>query len=74
MTRHFCKICGTQVWFEGSFEVGGRMNNIFAVNLHSVDQPQDHVELSDVKMQYYDGLNNNFAAGLKDGPWKGGLL
>lgn len=72
--RYFCEKCGMHVWMEGYYEANGYRSDIFAVNLRSVDQPQEGVDLRDVKVQYFDMLHNNFGGGLADKPWEGGLL
>ena len=72
--RYFCKTCSVIVWFEGSFEFQGQNYSVFTVNLASVDQPQEGVDLSVLKFKYWDGLHNNFHLGLKDEPWPSGLL
>lgn len=72
--RYFCQKCGTQVWLEASYEMFGKQIDQFSINLHSVDQPQEGIDLSEVKFQYFDGLTNNFAAGLSDKPYNGGLI
>lgn len=59
---------------QGSYEFQGQTSHIFTVNLGTADQPQEGLELSKVKLRYWDGLNNNFAAGPKDEPWLGGLV
>lgn len=59
---------------QASYELFGKAVNHFSVNLSSVDQPQEGIDLSEVKIGYFDGLNGNFQAGLKDQPWKGGLV
>lgn len=71
--RYFCANCGVHVWGEGWYEFGGEKHNFFSVNLATIDQPQDGIDLSETKIKYCDGLNNNWFAGLKDEPWSGGL-
>lgn len=58
---------------EGFFEFGGQKHDLFAINLSTVDQPQEGVDLSRTKLQYYDMLPYNVVGGLKDKPWAGGL-
>lgn len=48
--------------------------DFFSMNLQTIDQPQDGVELSQWKLKYWDGLNNNWFAGSREVPWAGGLL
>ena len=45
----------------------------FMVNVMSIDQPQDGVDLGKVKLKYYDGLTNNFNAAPTDTPAPKGL-
>lgn len=78
LPRYFCDKCGAHVWMEGSYEFplpdGGRQKvEHFSVNLPTIDQPQDGVDLSLVKIKYWDGLNGNFGAGLGEQPWPNGV-
>lgn len=52
---------------------GPEKHEFFAVNLATIDQPQEGIDLSKTKINYCDGLNDNWWAGLKDEPWAGGL-
>ncbi|KAM3421563.1 hypothetical protein BST61_g1950 [Cercospora zeina] len=72
--KYFCKGCGTHVWQEGYYEWEGQRHDFFAVNLATVDQPQDGIDLSETKIRYEDGFHDNWAAGLRDQPWPNGLL
>jgi hypothetical protein len=72
--RYFCATCGVHVWMQGAFAFHGQTFHRFVVNLGTVDQPQEGLELSQVKIKYWDGLNDNFAAGTRDEPWLGGLV
>lgn len=72
--RYFCDKCGVQVFGEGKYELQGALHEFFSVNLHTLDQPQDGLELSRFKMEYGDGKNDNWAAGRRDVPWPGGCL
>ena len=58
---------------EGEYEWEGKTIKFFSINLCSVDQPQEGLDLSKVKLNYCDGRNDNWGAGLKDAPWAGGL-
>jgi hypothetical protein len=71
--KYFCQKCGVHVWAGGSYEYEGTKHDFFTINLATVDQPQEGVDLSKVKVQYCDGLHDNWFAGLKDVPWPGGL-
>lgn len=59
---------------EGYYEFDGKKFDLFAVNLASVDQPQEGVDLTETKISYFDGLHDNFYAGTKDTPWPCGLV
>ncbi len=61
--RYFCKQCGTQC-FAGGYveELGGAYRSVYVNCL-------DGVDLSELKIGYWDGRNNNWEAGLRDQPW-----
>ena len=65
---------------EGYYEVpsggseGPKRHDLFVVNLATVDQPQDSIDLSSTKVRYFDMLNNNYGGGLKEAPWPNGLV
>ena len=61
------------VGFRGYFEMHDQRVNLFVVNIATVDQPQEDFDLNQVKIQYRDLLHGNYAGGLKDAPWPGGL-
>ena len=71
--KYFCAACGCHVWAEGEYEYEGQSIKLFAVNLACIDQPQEGIDVSKVKLSYWDGLNNNWAGGLKNAPWAGGM-
>lgn len=74
MIHHYlCPKCGVHIYGEGSYVYEGNKYDFFSINLATVDQPQEGIELSDFKMKYVDGLTDNWMAGSKDVPWKGGL-
>lgn len=70
--RYFCGTCGIHVWAAGQYEFGGVVEKFFTVNLLTLDQPQDGLDLSTFKLQYWDGRNDNWTGGLRDVPWPGG--
>lgn len=72
--RYFCKTCGAHVWIEGFFEVGGHKHEAFMLNVSSIDQPQEGLDLSQVKLMYFDMLHDNINGGLKETPWPNGLI
>lgn len=58
----------------GSYEIEGKTYSFFGVNLTTIDQPQDGLDLNEFSFKYVDGLSDNFAAGSRDKPWAGGVL
>lgn len=58
---------------DAQYEIQGQTINMFAINFATVDQPQEGVELNEVKINYVDGLHNNFMS-WGDKPWSGGLV
>ncbi|KAF1823730.1 uncharacterized protein K489DRAFT_401008 [Dissoconium aciculare CBS 342.82] len=74
--RYFCSTCGVHCWMEGAFPLNGNMIPLFSVNLSTVDQPQPGVDLSQVKLRYFNMLGKGFDnpdPTLHDAPCKGGL-
>ena len=60
---------------EGYWEgADGSRHDLFVVNLNTVDQPQEGVDLSLTKIGYVDMLHDNFTGGVKDTPWPNGLV
>lgn len=72
--KHFCRDCGVHVWGKGKYTWEGTEYPYFSVNLATLDQPQEGLDLSEWKMEYYDGLHDNWMGGAKDAPWTGGLI
>ncbi|KAK2761367.1 hypothetical protein FQN54_001889 [Arachnomyces sp. PD_36] len=71
--RYFCGKCGVHVACRAKFEYQGQVHDIFNMNLVTIDQPQEGIELSKWKIQYYDGRTDNFSAGTRDVPWPSGI-
>jgi len=62
-SRAFCKHCGVHVFGQGDVpEIGGAF---VSVNTHCLDD----VELSALKVGYWDGRHDNWQAGLRERPW-----
>jgi hypothetical protein len=62
-SRHFCKHCGVHVFGQGDVpEIGGLF---VSVNTNCLDD----VELSHLKVGYWDGRHDNWQAGLREQPW-----
>ncbi|KAI1614147.1 Mss4-like protein [Exophiala viscosa] len=69
--KYFCGTCGIHVWSEGEFVYEGKKYPLFSVNILTLDQPQEGLDLSKVKIQYFDGRNDNWMAGPRGVPWPG---
>ena len=50
------------------------MVDFFALNLVTVDQPQEGLDLSVFGVQYWDGRRDNWKSGCKEEPWPGGIV
>ncbi|KIV95323.1 hypothetical protein PV10_02993 [Exophiala mesophila] len=74
INKYFCGTCGIHCWSEGEFEFQGVKYPLFTINILTLDQPQEGLELSDFKIMYSDGRNDNWAAGSRDTPWPGGCI
>jgi hypothetical protein len=61
--RHFCKRCGIHVYGTGDLpQLGGKFVSVYLNVL-------DDVDLSTVKVAYWDGRHNNWQAGMRDSRW-----
>lgn len=72
--RNFCDKCGIQVFASGKYTFGGQTTEFFSINVLTLDQPQDGLDLRQWKFDYWDGKNNNWMSGKKDEPWPGGCV
>ena len=62
-TRFFCGTCGAHCYASGHLaEVGG---DFVSVNVNCLED----VELSEIKVMYWDGRHDNWGAGPRDTPW-----
>lgn len=52
----------------------GKVIEIFGVNIVTLDQPQEGLDLSMFRIEYWDGRHDNWMAGKKDTPWPGGIV
>lgn len=59
---------------DGFYEIEGKKHEFFVVNLATIDQPQEGIDLSEWKMSYCDGLTNNWMDRREGKPFNGGLL
>jgi hypothetical protein len=61
--RYFCKSCGISCFGRGYLEeIGGAY---VSVNFNALDD----IDPADVKVTYWDGRHNNWAAGPREAPW-----
>jgi hypothetical protein len=61
--RYFCKHCGVHCFARGHLaELGG---DFVSICFNTIDD----VEFCDLKVGYWDGRHNNWAAGMHDTPW-----
>jgi hypothetical protein len=65
-TFFFCSRCGIHTFGRGSLpQLGGEYAS---VNVHCLDE----VDPSALKVVYFDGRHNNWAAGTREAPWPTG--
>jgi hypothetical protein len=71
-SHYYCKDCGIYLVNKPPMplELNGEKVGLF-VNAVTLDQGQD-VDLRKFKIMYWDGKENNWAAGLKEEPYDGG--
>lgn len=72
--RHFCDKCGVQVFSYGQYTFAGQTTDFFTLNILTLDQPQDGLDLQNWEIEYWDGRNDNWMTGKKDKPWSGGCV
>jgi len=72
--RYFCSTCGVHVWVQGWYKANGQTFDPASLNLATIDQPQEGIDLSQVKIQYVDLLHNNPLGAPQSEPYPGGLI
>jgi hypothetical protein len=72
--KYFCKECGIHVCGKGKYEYEGKVFEYFTINILTLDQPQEGLDLSTWKIKYWDGRNDNWKDGMRDVPWSGGCV
>jgi hypothetical protein len=61
--RYFCKVCGIHVYGDGDLpEMGGAF---VSVNFNTFDT----FDVADIELGHWDGLHDNWHAGLRKSPW-----
>ena len=71
--KYFCGNCGIHVVGEGKFAWKDGFVDFFQINLGTLDQPQEGLELSKWKISYVNGRDNRWED-RKETPFRGGLL
>jgi len=66
--RHFCRTCGVQVFGYGAYEIEGKTVEFFVVNVLTLEQPQEGLQLEKFVIKYFDGKNDNWFSGPMDAP------
>lgn len=74
INKYFCANCGIHCWSNGEFEFQGAQHQFFTINILTLDQPQEGLELSKFRINYGDGRTDNWAAGPSDKPYPGGCI
>jgi hypothetical protein len=72
--RFYCDNCGVHVFSRTKYEVGGQEVNGFGINIVTLDQPQEGLDLSRFEIRYWDGRGDNWMAGQKSAPYPGGCI
>jgi hypothetical protein len=72
--KRYCSKCGIHVVGHGVYTFNNQHVDFVSLNLSTLDQPQDGVDLSKFKIEYWDGLHNNWKAGKAEKPYSGGLV
>lgn len=68
----FCNVCGVHCFSSGSYEYEGKVVDNFAINAVTLDQGQG-VDFRAFKVGHWDGKTENWAAGLSDTAYPGGM-
>ena len=70
---HFCKTCGVTCYYTGDYisPMTNKRVEFTKINLVTIDQDQG-VDMTAFAVKYWDGMNNNWAAGARNDPWPGG--
>src|SRR5690348_12548797 len=61
--RHFCKVCGVQVFGRGYLEILG--GHFVSINVATLDD----IDTWKLPIKHWDGRHNNWQAGMRDQPW-----
>jgi hypothetical protein len=72
--KYFCSTCGVQIAAAGTFKFQDQEREFFQINVGSLDQPQDGLDLGKWKVAYVDGKNDGWGNGARSTPFVGSLL
>ncbi|KAI1970858.1 hypothetical protein LOZ53_005536 [Ophidiomyces ophidiicola] len=81
--HYFCKTCGVSMFAKSSYVLDGKAADFLTVNGLTIDQSvgdegeteeEGKLDLSGVKVRYWNGLMNDWKGGLRDEPFPGGCL
>ncbi|KJF60963.1 uncharacterized protein CIMG_11301 [Coccidioides immitis RS] len=76
--HYFCKTCGISVFSRGTYVMEGKEVKFVSVNGLTVDQgvadEEGKLDLSKVKIGYWNGLTDDWMSGMKDAPYPGGCV
>lgn len=70
---YFCKTCGVNCFYDGVGEVDGKDTEYLKINALTLDPDQD-IDFTKFKIEYWDGKNDNWKAGPRDQPYPGGCV
>ena len=70
---YFCKTCGVNVFYQARHKPDGAEPEWLRINALSLD-PDQGLDFTKIKMEYWDGKNNNWKAGPSSVPYSGGAL
>ncbi|KAE9371932.1 hypothetical protein N431DRAFT_426495 [Stipitochalara longipes BDJ] len=70
---YFCKNCGVNVFYQARNTSDKGEPEWLRINALSLD-PDQGLDFTKFKMEYWDGKNNNWKAGPSDVPYPGGAL
>ena len=72
INKYFCSKCGIHCWAHGQYEYQGQQHKFFTINVLTLDQPQQGLDVRDFKIVYTNGRDDAFEPA--DHPFPGGML
>jgi hypothetical protein len=74
INKYFCANCGIHCWSNGKYEFQGVVHHFFTINILTLDQPQEGLDLSKFKIRYSEGRSGNWTLEQRDQPYPGGAI